>query len=384
MEVTADIVERAARVGLGEPSAMLVDWSVASIGGGSTEEVGIVGGISRVTGTLVGQAGTSSWSAIVKVLRHSPAGIGQVTFERDILDGWDYWRREADVYASGLLDDLGDGLVAPRCLHIEDNDGIEIELWLEDLPDQGPPVWSLERYGLAARHLGRFNGSYLVSRSLPMYPWLSRGRTREWLEIGEPGIVAMRDGRRPGLLATWLPDESVNRIQRLWDERFRLLGALEALPRTLCHHDAHRRNLGSRGVGDQEQTTAIDWQGLGVGHLGEDIAPLIAVPPQYLDVPFDQVHALEQTALDGYINGLRDSGWIGDEEDVRLGFLITASLFLGVGGAGLWFGMISADESVATRMIGRPVGEIAAQWSQLHPYYLDLGDEALRLIAQRA
>ena len=36
------------------------------------------------------------------------------------------------------------------------------------------------------------------------------------------------------------------------------------------------------------------------------------------------------------------------------------------------------------RMIGRPVGEIAAQWSQMQPYYLDLGDEALRLIAQRA
>ena len=81
MEVTADIVERAARVGLDEPFARLIDWSVTSIGGGSTQEVGIVGGISRVTGTLVGQAGTTSWSAIVKVLRHSPAGIGQLSQE---------------------------------------------------------------------------------------------------------------------------------------------------------------------------------------------------------------------------------------------------------------------------------------------------------------
>jgi len=32
------------------------------------------------------------------------------------------------------------------------------------------PDWPLERYGLAARHLGQFNGRYLTGTPLPQHP----------------------------------------------------------------------------------------------------------------------------------------------------------------------------------------------------------------------
>ena len=54
---------------------------------------------------------------------------------------------------------------------------------------------------------------------------------------------------------------------------------------------------------------------------------------------------------------------------------------MGVGGAGLWFLMVSPDGgTLAERIVGRPRQEIAAQWSELQPYLLDLGEEALATI----
>jgi hypothetical protein len=37
-------------------------------------------------------------------------------------------------------------------------------------PNEGLPDWPLERYGLAARHLGQFNGRYLTGTPLPQHP----------------------------------------------------------------------------------------------------------------------------------------------------------------------------------------------------------------------
>ncbi len=379
MGITADVIEQVAREALDDATATIAHWSVQPLGGGSSEEFA-AGGISRVSCSVATKHGVTDWSTIVKVIQTASAGFGDVTFVLDDPQGWDYARREPDAYRSGLLEDLGSGLVAPRCYRV-DEDASEIMLWLEDLPDEGPSTWSLERYRLAARHLGRFNGLYLESRELPSYPWLSRGRVRDWLRVGEPGIRAMREGRRPGLLSTWLSDKTVDRIEHLWHERSRLVDALEGLPETLCHHDAQRRNLGSRQVGGVEQTIAIDWQMVGIGRPGEELAPFIAVPLQYLDVPVDDVGAFESVAFAGYFDGLRDAGWDGDEEQVRLGFLIGASVFMGVGGAGLWFSFISTDDGAPERVIGRSTDEIAAQWSVLQSYLLDLGDEALSTIS---
>lgn len=172
----------------------------------------------------------------------------------------------------------------------------------------------------------------------------------------------MRRGRRPGLLSTWLSDQSVRRIEALWAQRSRLLGALESLPRTLCHHDATRRNLGATRIDGRTRTIAIDWQGLGIGHLGEELAPMVAVSLQFLDAPVASARELSMAAVDGYVDGLREAGWGGDPGIVDFGFRAASCLFMGLGGAGVWFSAINqaqVDEGMVERIIGHPVDEIA-------------------------
>ena len=288
----------------------------------------------------------------------------------------------AEAYASGVLTDLGEGLVAPRSYRIDHVSGSEIALWLEDMPDEGPDEWSLSSYEVAAHHLGVFNGRTLGELGNERYPWLSQGRIRSWLAWGEPGIESMRTSRRTGFMASWLDDEAVDRVERLWGERDRLLDALGSLPTTLCHHDAHRRNLGSRRRDGSAETIALDWQFLGTGHLGEEVATMVAVSLQFMDLPVAMAQAMERQVLDSYIEGLRLAGWQGNPADVRFGFICAASLFMGVAAAGVWARMLAdrANEDLTVRMIGHPLLAIAAQWSQMQEYLMDLGDEALATI----
>lgn len=381
MEMAPHVVERVAREVVGDARASLLDWSIEALGGGVASEFGSTA-IRRVRGSVASASGPVDWSVVLKMLHPGDDEVGDQKRVRDDPRGWAYWRREADLYGSGLLGDLGEGLRAPACYRIEDVRGGDIALWLEDIPDGGPAAWPLERFELAARHLGRFNGRHLGRDPSDDPAWLSRGRVRDWLALGERGLAAMRS-ERTGFVATWLTDESVARTRRLWEERERLIAALEALPRTLCHHDAHRRNLGSCRSAGGDETVAFDWEIFGSGHLGEEVAPMVVVALQLLDVPMARARDLEDAVLEGYVSGLRDAGWSGDRETVRLGYTITASLFMGVGGAGAWFMSLANEDGAATaeRILGRPVSEIAHQWSRLQPYLLDLGDEALRRIA---
>jgi hypothetical protein len=51
-------------------------------------------------------------------------------------------------------------------------------MWLEEVLEQIGQQWPLEQYGVVARHLGQFNGAYLVDGLLPNWPWLSLGWLR--------------------------------------------------------------------------------------------------------------------------------------------------------------------------------------------------------------
>ena len=81
--------------------------------------------------------------------------------------------REILAYRSSLLAGLPGHLRAPRVLRIEEGDDGNFWLWLEAVSDAYGRRWPLAQLGLAARHLGAFNGAYLVSRALPTEPWLN-------------------------------------------------------------------------------------------------------------------------------------------------------------------------------------------------------------------
>ncbi len=94
-----------------------------------------------------------------------------------------YWKREALVYQSDLLDDLPGGVRGPRCYAITEQPDGSVWLWLEEVKEIYGPRWPLEQYARAAHHLGHMNGAYLAGRPLPSYPWLVRtGSPRGLLE----------------------------------------------------------------------------------------------------------------------------------------------------------------------------------------------------------
>jgi hypothetical protein len=68
---------------------------------------------------------------------------------------------------------------------------------------------------------------------------------------------------------------------------------------------------------------------------------------------------LEEIAFDGYLKGLRDVGWQGDPQQVRLGYTAASVRYL-YPEIGRWLALI-LDESLhagAEQMFGRPLGQI--------------------------
>jgi hypothetical protein len=248
-------IEEVARIVIGVADAGPIDWSVQALGGGVTEDIGASGGIRRVAGTAWHLGRAIEWSVIVKILLRQEVVVGDYRPQRNDPRAFDYWRREADAYDSGLLADLGGGLLAPRCFRIDDL-GDEVLLWLEDVPDDGPSEWSFDRYRLAAFHLGQFNGHYLDGGSLPSRPWLSRAASARGLQPAagassgcarSGGRASCRRGSAMILSRHRAPLLQKDRRWQLWSRRL-----------TLCHHDAHRRNFGTRWRGEDARTMAFD------------------------------------------------------------------------------------------------------------------------------
>lgn len=330
----------------------------------------------RVQGQAHTRAGVKPWSLILKVIQ--PTTGSQEPWQRD------YWKREVLVYQSDLLADLPSGLAVPRCWGITEQTAEEFWLWLEDLGEEEERAWPLERYALAARHLGEWNGAYLVQRPLPPQPWLSStAYIQQRLALAEPGIAELPQlSQQP--FADLFPDNRLDRMLQLWAERHPLLARLEQLPRTLCHRDAFRRNLRTRqGVMGQPQTVALDWAATGIGFLGEELVPLFALTLRFVTVELERIAELDALIFAGYVEGLRAAGWQGDARLARFAFTALAALLMGVAEPA------TKLPSVARRIAALPAGAEPprmlgpgpVQYIALQQHLLALGDEALTLLA---
>ena len=119
-------------------------------------------------------------SAILKVVAHS--AVGHENWRSGEEQGhWYYWRREPLAYETGLLRSLTGGLRAPNALAVVERPDGSVALWLQDLDGLPGSEWPIHRYGVASRHLGQTQGTYLAGSRLPDDPWLSRGWLRSYL-----------------------------------------------------------------------------------------------------------------------------------------------------------------------------------------------------------
>jgi hypothetical protein len=258
-------------------------------------------------------------------------------------------------------------------------------LWLELITDQFPGPWPLNRYALAARHLGRFNGAYLTGAPVPDQPWLSRGWLRSWVEASGPAVAELErlaGPSGPSLVRQLFPPVVVAEARGLWDEREVFLTALDRLPRCLCHHDAFRRNLLHRAGSEGEELVAIDWAFVGHGAVGEELGQLVVASLVFFEAAGIPPRELDAACFTGYVAGLREAGWAGDERLVRLGFAASAALRNTIGPLGQLLPLLS-DPTLrlsAEEVFGHPLEEIVETWAELWPFQVGLAEAARALL----
>ena len=185
--------------------------------------------------------------------------------------------------------------------------------------------WTLARFALSARHLGRLNGSFLAERSSPVFSWYSKNRTRQWLN-SLPWKATQWD--HPKVLARY-PSLEQNTFRRMLVEHDRFLTRLDLLPQTISHGDTYPTNFKScRLKGGQEQTVALDWALMGIGPLGDDLGQFVFGAQTSLK----EIHPteVENALFQGYLEGLRDSGYQVDPLVVRFGYTATAAFRVGL------------------------------------------------------
>lgn len=196
-----------------------------------------------------------------------------------------YWRREADVLATGIAATTAGLRAAPATVE-EDGAGITITReWIEDAAVTGLFV---------AMSLGRFAGS-----DLPRPTFLSRDLLRSRLAATD-----RRAGGWPTLARTTVADIA----DSLWARRESFLNALDALPQVPQHGDPTLANVpGRRG----DDALAIDWATLGTGPVGGDLG-------------FFSLGAREEfePLLDAYLMGMPPD--VAGRDDAALGAQITA------------------------------------------------------------
>jgi hypothetical protein len=236
---------------------------------------------------------------------------------------WTYWAREPLAYEHDLTSAFSaGGIVAPARLASAVDDR-EASLLLEWVDGQPGERWTLDSYAAAAEALGLGQASYLVSQTLPPFPWLSTKFLRQY-SSEKPvdwDLLHDDDAWQHPLVRETFPADLREAVTLLHDHREQLYAISESLPRTLCHLDFWPKNLfrGSDG-----RTTLIDWSFIGLGSIGEDVGNI--VPDSSLDhfVAAKELPDLEQAIFDGYLNGLRAGGWNDDPSLIRLGMWASA------------------------------------------------------------
>jgi hypothetical protein len=262
-------------------------------------------GIWRVRGTL--------GSAVVKISRPPTEEPGGFWPTSEDPRHWNYWRREALAYTTGLAGRAyeGTGITTPELLQESvRTDGL-IELWLEDVAGIDGFDWPVTRTARFAYELGTAQARW--AGRVPETGWLSRRWLAQYLAEGPSLSVDIQDSYwdHPRV-AAW-PARIRQELRQLWAERNQLLTIAEATERTLCHLDVWPANL----LDSQGKSVLLDWSFVGEGAVGEDISNLII--DSFTDGLMDAalLPELADAVTDGYLAGLRDGGWLGSDDRVR-------------------------------------------------------------------
>src|SRR5215218_2226223 len=117
--------------------------------------------------------------------------------------------------------------------------------------------------------------------------------------------------------------------------------------------------------------------------LGEELGHLVVASLFFFETVGIAPRDLDAACFAGYVAGLREAGWVGDERLARLGFTVDAALRSSVGLLGQIWSLVSdpALRSVVEDWFGRPLEAVVEAWAELWPFQFELADEARVLLA---
>jgi hypothetical protein len=286
-----------------------------------------------------------------------------------------YWKREVMLFQSGLLERLPGPVRGPRSYGVFENTG-NWQVWMEHIKDESPARWTMDHYRQAARELGRWNGRCFQQHIQLAEPWMSRELIRGWLEMCDH-IQGWRDYSSP-FLQKVLSTDDFSRACRIFDDRERFFATLNRLPQVFSHYDYHRRNLMiHKNTQGQHEVVVVDWAMVGIGPLGGELYALIGASGLLSEVEPEDLPALEVIAYSEYLAGLREEGWDGDPDEIRLAYTVWVGLWLGAAGPALIAAWTQPEvvEKVQ-RLFGCEQQELAASYGKLCRFGLDRADEA--------
>lgn len=166
-------------------------------------------------------------------------------------------------------------------------------------------TWDLERFAQAAFALGHWQGAV----------------ARDEIALADPSLL-----RNP--LQMLAADEISSRGLVGSEQVNALFAGLHRRPRTVCHNNISAVDLFSDPV-DEAVTVLRDWQFVGCGPIGCDLAGLICQAPQSKRISMREFPALESRVLARYLEGLHAAGWTGDAQQISWTYWAAAALLFG-------------------------------------------------------
>jgi hypothetical protein len=205
-----------------------------------------------------------------------------------------------------------------------------------------------------------------------------------WREaVVAPFWDTLADRRNDPRVQRGWPGDFADRAHQLWEERGDFFAALEHLPQVLSHGDTDRRNLlGRVKANGMPETVAIDWAFVGSQAIGTDAATLVVLSVLWArDREPHELPTLAHHCFDGYLTGLREIGWMGEERLVRLGYAASLSLrFVALTGP-ILAALAGEDERPRLEAaFGMTLETVLDRYAAMQPFLLELADETRSLL----
>jgi hypothetical protein len=185
-----------------------------------------------------------------------------------LLDG-----REVRFLRGDIPNLLPKGLSVPPDAVVVSDGGREW-IFMRDIAASLNRPWTPESAGVAAVRAALLYAPGASDPALLDTPWLERhgfAAYRHHVEAGHENLEAISgDTRLDGLFSS----DEIRRLHGFLDQTDKLIARADGLPPTLVHGDLHVLNA---GLGADQELLLIDWEHVGVGPPGYDLATFVSV-----------------------------------------------------------------------------------------------------------